>query len=129
MLTWYVHCPQGTNFTSSCVAFLLYLVMITKPKQAKQKSSVCHCLKGCGFSLQDKDQHKTFHMYLQIVHASRALAKPEDCAFCHLVRDSTLERQGLWRKCCPVTWHDPSLSESRVPVICVSVHLIGKSQI
>lgn len=93
MLTWYVHCPQGTNFTSSCVAFLLYLVMITKPKQAKQKSSVCHCLKGCGFSLQDKDQHKTFHMYLQIIHASRALAKPEDCAFCHLVRDSTLERQ------------------------------------
>lgn len=37
------------------------------------------------------------------------------------------DRWHLWRKCCPVTWHDPSLSKSRVPVICISVHLIGKS--
>lgn len=51
--------------------------MDTKSKQAGQKSSVCPCPQGCGFSLHDRDQHDACPVCLEIVHAMRALMEPK----------------------------------------------------
>ncbi|XP_076746637.1 uncharacterized protein LOC112431703 [Maylandia zebra] len=93
--------------------------MDSKPKRAKQKSSVRPCPQGCGFSLHDSDQHDACPVCLGIVHARRASTEPEACAFCRQLRRSTLERRVtfvervLGRSA--VARHDPLLSESGAP--------------
>lgn len=99
--------------------FALRFGMDSKPKRAKQKSSVRPCPQGCGFSLHDSDQHDACPVCLGIVHARRALTEPEACAFCRQLRRSTLERRVtfvervLGRSA--VARHDPLLSESGAP--------------
>ncbi|CAI5667496.1 unnamed protein product [Oreochromis niloticus] len=99
--------------------FALRFGMDSKPKRAKQKSSVRPCPQGCGFCLHDSDQHDACPVCLGIVHARRALTEPEACAFCRQLRRSTLERRVtfvekvLGRSA--VARHDPLLSESGAP--------------
>ncbi|XP_025756432.1 uncharacterized protein LOC112842962 [Oreochromis niloticus] len=93
--------------------------MDSKPKRAKQKSSVRPCPQGCGFCLHDSDQHDACPVCLGIVHARRALTEPEACAFCRQLRRSTLERRVTFVEkvlgCSAVARHDPLLSESGAP--------------
>ena len=64
---------------------------MSSPKPSKTRARPCP--QGCGFSLQEMDNHDTCPVCLGILHARKALTDPDACAVCRQLKGSSLERR------------------------------------